>query len=169
MIVLFFFYIAEQLLSTMGDLFGAGTETSTSAFRWAVVYLINNIDVQRKMRKEIDDVVGFGRLPSMSDKPNLPYCEAVVQETLRLGNVVPFSLPHHVSEDINFNGYIIPKNAVLLPSLDSVAFDEHLFPDCSTFKPERFIDENGKLCGQEKILSFSLGMKDKYKFTIESR
>jgi cytochrome P450 len=68
MIVLSFFYIAEQLLSTMGDLFGAGTETTTSAFRWAVVYLINNIDVQRKMRKEIDDVVGFGRLPSMSDK-----------------------------------------------------------------------------------------------------
>jgi hypothetical protein len=27
------------------------------------------------MRKEIDDVVGFGRLPSMSDKPNLLYCE----------------------------------------------------------------------------------------------
>lgn len=153
------FYTAEQLLSTMGDLFGAGTETTTSAFRWAVVYLINNIDVQQKMRKEIDDVVGFGRFPSMSDKPNLPYCEAVVQETLRLGNVVPFSLPHHVSEDIDFNGYTIPKNAVLLPSLDSVVFDEHLFPDCCTFKPERFIDGNGKFCGQEKILSFSLGRR----------
>jgi hypothetical protein len=39
------------------------------------------------MHKEIEDVVGHGRLPNMSDKPILPYSEAVVHETLRLGNI----------------------------------------------------------------------------------
>jgi cytochrome P450 family 2 subfamily J len=48
------------------------------------------------MHKEIEDVVGHGRLPNMSDKPRLPYSEAVVHETLRLGNIVPFGVPYYV-------------------------------------------------------------------------
>jgi hypothetical protein len=96
------------------------------------------------MWKEIDNVVGCSRLPKMSDKPNLPYCEAVIHESLRLGNIVPYSLPHKVSEDIYYKGYKIPKNAVIIPSLDSVVYDEQLFPDSHSFKPERFIDEHGK-------------------------
>lgn len=146
------------MLSVIADLFGAGTETSATTIEWGFVYLMNDMDIQIKMRQEIDDIVGTGRLPTMSDKHNLPYCEAVVVETFRLGNVVPFSLPHNVSEDIYFKGYIIPKNAVIMPCLDSVAHDENFFPDSHSFKPDRFLDENGKICGQDKILSFSLGM-----------
>lgn len=115
------------------------------------------MDIQMKMEKEIEDVVGYGRLPSMSDKPNLPYCEAVMHESLRLGNVVPFSVPHHVTNDIFYKGYTIPKNSVIIPSLDSVVYDEKLFPDSHIFKPERFLDANGKVCGQDKALTFSLG------------
>jgi cytochrome P450 len=71
------FFTAEQLESLIGDLFAAGTETTATTIRWAIVYLLNNMDIQNKMRKEIDEVVGSGRHPTMSDKPNLPYCEAV--------------------------------------------------------------------------------------------
>ena len=115
------------------------------------------MDIQRKMWKDIDDVVGCGRLPQMSDKPNLPYCEAVVLESLRLGNIFPLSLPHMASEDIFYKGYKIPKGAVLIPCLDSVAYDESLFPDNDEFKPERWIDNDNKVFGHDKSLTFSLG------------
>lgn len=141
----------------MADLFVAGTETTATTIRWAIMYLLNNMDIQKKMHKEIEDVIGSGRPPCMSDKPNLPYCEAVILESLRLGNVVPYALPHKASDDIVYKGFTIPKDSIILPSLDSVAFDENLFPDAHSFKPERFIDENGRLCGQDKVLSFSLG------------
>lgn len=118
---------------------------------------MNNMDIQRKMKKEIEDVVGDGRLPCLSDKPNLPYCEAVMHESLRLGNIVPFAIPHYVTNDIFHKGYKIPKNSVIIPSLDSVAYDEKLFPDSHVFNPERFLDANGKVCGQDKVLTFSLG------------
>ena len=52
------------------------------------------------MWEEIDGVVGSGCLPRMCDKPKLPYCDAVVQESLRLGNILPVAVPHKVSEDI---------------------------------------------------------------------
>lgn len=149
----------QQLLCIIGDLFAAGTETTATAIKWAVMFLMNYPDVQRKMRKEIDDTVGSGRHVSMSDKPNLPYCEAVILESLRLGNIVPFSLPHLVSDDISIKGYTLPKGSVIFPVLDSVAHDEELFPDNNEFNPERFLDTNGKVCGQEKLLTFSLGRR----------
>ncbi|CAC5395592.1 unnamed protein product [Mytilus coruscus] len=153
------YFSGENLLSTIGDLFAAGTETTATTIRWALLYLLNNMDIQQKMWKEINEMVGSGRLPGLSDKPNLPYCEAVILESLRLGNIVPFSVPHTVSEDIYYKGMKIPKNSVIFPSLDSVVYDESLFPNCHIFYPERFIDENGKLSGQEKILTFSLGRR----------
>ncbi|CAG2253589.1 unnamed protein product [Mytilus edulis] len=153
------YFSGANLLASIGDLFAAGTETTATTIRWALMYLLNNMDIQHKMWKEINENVGSGRLPSLSDKPNLPYCEAVILESLRLGNIVPFSLPHTVSEDIYYKGMKIPKDSVIFPSLDSVVYDDSLFPNSHIFNPERFIDENGKLCGQEKILTFSLGRR----------
>ena len=147
----------DQLLSIISDLFIVGSETSATTIRWALVYLMNNMDMLKKMREEIDDVVGSARFPSLADKSNLPYCEAVILETLRLGNIAPFALPHKVSEDIHYKGYTIPKDSVIMPCIESVSFDENLFPDSQRFKPERFIDEKNTIVGHERVLSFSLG------------
>lgn len=40
-------------------------------------------------QEEIDHVVGSERLPSFSDRPNLPYIDAIVKEVFRWENVVP--------------------------------------------------------------------------------
>jgi len=46
-------------------------------------------EVQRKAQEEIDRVVGRDRLPTISDRPNLPYIEAVIKELLRWNPVAP--------------------------------------------------------------------------------
>lgn len=143
----------------MNDLISAGTETTATTIRWAIVLLLNNITVQNKMRKEIDVAVGTGRVPTLADRHNMPYCEAVILESLRFGNIGPLAFPHLVTEEIIYKDlYVIPKGSVVIPCLDSVAFDETWFPESNVFKPERFIDEKGKLCNQDKIATFSLGM-----------
>ena len=40
-------------------------------------------DVQKKAHAEIDTVIESGRLPDFSDRPALPYVEAVMHETMR--------------------------------------------------------------------------------------
>lgn len=54
-----------------------------------------NPDIQVKARKQLDQVVGTGRLPSFSDQPLLPYIDAIMKETIRWRPVVPLgtSLP----------------------------------------------------------------------------
>ena len=40
-------------------------------------------EVQQKAQEHIDAVVGSGRLPNFSDRPFLPYIDAIVNECLR--------------------------------------------------------------------------------------
>lgn len=54
-----------------------------------------------------------GRQPVVEDRKNLPYTDAVVHEIQRLANIVPMSLPHTTSCDVNFNGFFIRKVMLL--------------------------------------------------------
>lgn len=40
-------------------------------------------EVQAKAHEELDRAIGSGRLPTWSDRPNLPYLRAILEETLR--------------------------------------------------------------------------------------
>ena len=48
-----------------------------------------NPDVLRRAQEEVDRVVGSERLPSFSDREDLPFINAILKETLRWENVVP--------------------------------------------------------------------------------
>lgn len=135
---------------------GAGWDEK-SKLKWFCLFMIRYPKVQEKMRKEVYDVIGTSRFPRLEDKPSLPYCEAVIHETLRVGAIGPFSIPHGLSRDLHYNGFIIPKDALLIQNLYSSFFDEKIFPDPHAFKPERFLDEKGSLQNTEKVLVFSLG------------
>ncbi|XP_048738006.2 cytochrome P450 2C8-like [Ostrea edulis] len=150
---------AEQLVLIVGDLFVAGTETTSTALRWFAVFMIRNPEVQEKMRKEISDVIGNSRYPSMTDKINLPYTEAVLHEVLRMGCIVPLALPHGLNTDLKYKDFIIPKDAILIPNLHSILFDPDVFVDPKVFRPERFLDADRKLVNTEQVLTFSLGRR----------
>ena len=102
------------------------------------------IQVQEKCYQQIDDKVGTGRLPTLQDKLSLPYVEATVMEVLRQSNSVSFGVQNTVSEDVVFRGYFIPKNAIILPFVESILSDQQIWTDPEAFRPERFLDDDGK-------------------------
>lgn len=151
-----------QMLRSIGDLFSAGTETTTTCIRWAVLFFLHNPDVKTRMMTEIDDVVGTSRFPSLNDKQNMPYSEAVITEVTRMANVAPLGVPHSCNRAVEFRGYTIPKGAVLLPNLDSVLFDPAEFSNPDAFDPTRFLNEDGKFCKPERLCAFSVGKSKLY-------
>lgn len=64
-------------------------------------------DVQEKARREIDSVVGLGRLPDFNDRGSLPYIDAIVKEVLRYvtftDNTLYLSTKVVVSLDFRWN------------------------------------------------------------------
>nr|XP_022325513.1 cytochrome P450 2B19-like isoform X2 [Crassostrea virginica] len=150
----------EQLLEIAKDLLVAGTETSANTMRWFILYMITHPKAQTRMRQEILDVIGFSTYPSMDHKDQMPYAEAVLNETLRLSCISPLSLPHGLTKDVRHGEFTIPKEAVLIPNISSILFDSTIFENPYSFSPERFLDENGQLNGKEKyVLSFSVGRR----------
>ena len=106
----------DNLKVTLFDLFVAGSETTSTTLTWAALYMVRYPEVQKKVQEELDNVVGVNRSPSMTDKPNLPYTEAVLMEIQRHANIVPLGVPHISTKDIKVKDQIIPMNTVISPS-----------------------------------------------------
>uniref|UniRef100_A0A7N6F9R8 Cytochrome P450, family 2, subfamily N, polypeptide 13 n=1 Tax=Anabas testudineus TaxID=64144 RepID=A0A7N6F9R8_ANATE len=141
------------------DLFLAGTETTSITLQWALIYLIKNPEIQEKVQAEIDRVIGQNRLPTMADRPNLPYTDAVIHETQRMGNIVPLNGLRVAAKDTTLGGYFIPKGTTLMPMLTSVLFDKTEWETPDTFNPGHFLDAEGKFVKREALLPFSAGKR----------
>ena len=64
----------EDLAVSLGDMFVAGTETSSTTLKWTLMYLCLYQDVQTKCRDEIRRELDTQRF-QMSDLPRLPYTQ----------------------------------------------------------------------------------------------
>ncbi|KAJ5788307.1 cytochrome P450 [Penicillium paradoxum] len=144
---------ASQLLAEPEDreilewasagLYLAGVDPTVSALQAFHLAMILNPEVQQKAQAEIDRVLGERVLPSVADRSNLPYIDAIVTEILRWHTVAPLSIPHRAEEDHVINGYLIPKDALLLPNIWAYNHNPEIYPEPSEFKPERFIPSEG--------------------------
>ncbi|XP_029111791.1 vitamin D 25-hydroxylase [Scleropages formosus] len=152
-------YSHENLIFSTGELIIAGTETTTSAIRWAVLYMALYPHIQEKVQREIDGVVGGLRSPRLEDRPHMPYTEAVLHEVLRFCNVAPLGVFHATCEDALVRGYSVPRGTTVITNLYSVHFDEKYWVNPEVFSPERFLDGHGRFVRREAFLPFSLGKR----------
>ncbi|XP_037554139.1 cytochrome P450 2J2 [Nematolebias whitei] len=141
------------------DLFGAGTETTTTTLKWGLLYMIYYPHIQERVQAEIDTVIGPSRQASMTDRENMPYTNAVIHEIQRMGNIVPLNLPRQANKDTSLNNYTIPKGTLIIPVLHSVLHDETMWETPHTFNPEHFLDKNGQFRKREAFMPFSAGKR----------
>ncbi|XP_070562376.1 cytochrome P450 1A5-like isoform X1 [Ptychodera flava] len=148
---------ARQLVA---DVFGAGVDTTTETLIWCVAYSVSYPDVQAKVQKELDDVIGRDRSPLLSDKAKLPYCEAVILEVMRIRTTMPYNVPHETTENTVIGGYNIPKGTQIWTNFQNLHMDEEYWKEPEKFCPERFLDDKGRVeKRQESYFPFSTGCR----------
>ena len=84
----------RQLEQIVLDIFSAGVETLKTTLQWAILFMIHNPDIRKKVQEEISSVVDGDRLPCMDDMPHLPYTRATLYEVMRRSTVVPMGTTH---------------------------------------------------------------------------
>ncbi|OIW14266.1 hypothetical protein TanjilG_21406 [Lupinus angustifolius] len=149
-------YYTDQVIKglTLAMLF-AGTDSSGATLEWAFCNLLNNPEVLKKAKDELDTHIGQDRLLTESDLPKLPYLKYIVQETLRLYPPAPLLIPHVSSEDITVEGFNIPSDTLVIVNGWGMQRDPKFWSDATSFKPERF-EKEGE---EKKLIAFGLGRR----------
>ncbi|CAH1779476.1 unnamed protein product [Owenia fusiformis] len=153
-------FTEEQLLDNVVDLFFAGTDTSTTIIRWLFLYMANYQEIQEQVRAEIQDVLGDGRLPTMTDKQNMPFTEATILEVMRKQPVAELLYTRHTSDDATeFKGFLLPPRTLVIPNIYAIMNDPDHWTEPEKFNPLRFIGEDGQMIKDDHVLSFSIGKR----------
>ncbi|NXU13964.1 CP2J6 protein, partial [Pardalotus punctatus] len=150
-------YDEVNLLQTIADLLVAGTETTATTLLWALLYMVIYPDIQEKVQKELDAVVGSSHVFCYEDRKKLPYTNAVIHEIQRYSNILLIALPRLSVKDTELLGYHVPKNTIILANIDSVLSDPGKWETPNQFNPGHFLDKDGNFVNREAFLPFAVG------------
>ncbi|KAG2366030.1 cytochrome P450 [Suillus spraguei] len=143
-----------------GGLFGAGTETTAIAICTVLMAAAHFPEEQAKVQAELDAVIEQERAPSFADKPSLPRLEAFISEALRWRPLsAEVALPHQTSEDVIWENYCIPAGTTVTCNLWAISRDPEVYPEPDEFKPQRWMDDQGRLRDDLAFFTFGFGRR----------
>ncbi|KAM3341299.1 cytochrome 76A1 [Capsicum galapagoense] len=153
----------HEVTVTILEMFLAGTETTSSSVEWALTELLCHPHAMDKVKLEISQVIGPNKKFEECDIDSLPYMQAVLKESLRLHPPLPFLIPRKAIQDTEFMGYDVPKGTQVLVNAWAIGRDPECWDDDddpSEFKPERFLDSNVDVKGQNyELIPFGAGRR----------
>ncbi|KAK7466159.1 hypothetical protein VKT23_004882 [Stygiomarasmius scandens] len=154
---------SNESLARLKDMGGqavvAGADTTMSTI--AIFFLAMSLypDVQIRAQKELDVVLGPGKLPTYDDRSSLPYVEAVFREVMRWHPVIPMGIPHVTSEEIYHDKYYIPKGTIIFPNIWAMTHDPNTMESPDKFIPERHLRKGEKFDSINTVLAYGFGRR----------
>lgn len=142
----------SRLMQEGTVLVSAGTSTTADTLTVICFYLLKNPDTLNRAQAEIR---GCSNLRALEQ---LPYLSAIIEEGLRMAHPVCQRLARISPDaDVQYREYRIPRGTPVSMSAWMVSTNEDLFPGPRKFRPERWLEGDGKL-GQYQV-AFSKGTR----------
>ncbi|TYI11667.1 hypothetical protein ES332_A09G223100v1 [Gossypium tomentosum] len=141
-------------------LFAAGTDTTSNTLEWAMAEILRNPHVSLKAKKELDQVIGKGKLIEESDINRLPYLQAIIKETFRMHPAVPLLLPRRAGSDTDLCGFNVPEGSQVLVNVWAIGRDPSIWENPNSFMPERFLGSEIDVKGRDfGLIPFGAGRR----------
>lgn len=134
-----------KLIDTALLFLSAGFETTGFTLETIFYHLLNNPKTLEKLRAEVEDAFpkskyAIGEPLPLAKLEQLPYLNAVIDESLRLSIGVMSRLPRlNPHSDMTYGGYIIPKGAQVGMSQRFIHYSPEFYPEPKKFDPERWL------------------------------
>nr|A0A517FNB9.1 RecName: Full=Cholesterol 22-monohydroxylase CYP90B52; AltName: Full=Cytochrome P450 CYP90B52; Short=PpCYP90B52 [Paris polyphylla]QDS03627.1 cytochrome P450 CYP90B52 [Paris polyphylla] len=139
--------LKEQILDLLLSLLFAGHETSSMALALAIYFLESCPEAVRDLRDEHLAISMSGKEGecglSWDQYKQMEFTHCVINESLRLGNVVRF-VHRKAIQDVQYKGYDIPCGWKVLPVFAAVHLDSTLYSDPHRFNPWRWQSSSSK-------------------------
>ncbi|KAF7288340.1 Cytochrome P450 [Mycena chlorophos] len=129
----------EELQGAGATGFIGGKLTTLSTLTVFLLAMILHPQTQLKAQEELDRVLGEAHLPTLADRKDLPYVEALVQEVYRWNPVLQLGIPHVLEAEDEYRGWMIPKGAVVFANIKGISLDASIYTTPDSFNPERFL------------------------------
>ncbi|KAJ7704762.1 cytochrome P450 [Mycena rosella] len=148
-----------------------GSSTTSSQLEAFFLSMSLYPEIQAEAQRELDRVVGTERLPELSDRPELPYINALCKEVLRWHNAAPTGesirrcisytcfistgVPHRTREDFVYEReggdppLLIPKDSLIITNIWHMTHDPTRYRNPLAFDPSRFIPTDTKKAEQD--------------------
>eukprot|EP00250_Pteridium_aquilinum_P010213 c19219_g1_i1 orf=219-1748(+) len=138
----------DNVLYIVENINVAAIETTLWSIEWGIAELVNCPDIQKRVRDELNSVLGLGVPVTEPELPKLPFLHAVVKETMRLHMAIPLLVPHMNLHPAKLKGYDIPAESKILVNAWYLANNPEWWDKPEVFNPDRFlgpekIDANG--------------------------
>ncbi|KAK4490861.1 hypothetical protein RD792_001576 [Penstemon davidsonii] len=133
----------EQIADNIIGVIFAARDTTASILTWILKYLAENPSVLQSVTEEQEAIMklkeksGDDKVLNLTDTKRMPITTRVIQETLRVASILSFTFREAV-EDVEFNGYLIPKGWKVLPLFRNIHHSPDNFPEPEKFDPSRF-------------------------------
>nr|GMD99236.1 abscisic acid 8'-hydroxylase 1-like [Ipomoea batatas] len=129
----------DQIADNIIGVIFAARDTTASVLTWILKFLAENPTVLEAVTVEQEAIMRSKeeKVLSWEDTKKMPITTRVIQETLRVASILSFTFREAV-EDVEFEGYLIPKGWKVLPLFRNIHHSPDHFPDPETFDPSRF-------------------------------
>ncbi|KAJ3689470.1 hypothetical protein LUZ61_018634 [Rhynchospora tenuis] len=133
----------DQIADNIIGLIFAARDTTASVLTWIIKYLAENPEVLQAVKEEQEEIIRTKedrkeeKWLTWADTKSMDVTTRVIHETMRIASVISFTFREAV-EDVEYEGYIIPKGWKVMPLFRNIHHSSDFFSDPEKFDPSRF-------------------------------